>query len=290
MASLSRLLPGPLKQAIKRPLQRKFGKIELSRPYEIVIDPAYLPLAGKIAVVTGASGAIGRAIAIRLAADGAHVVAVARDAKKLQALAAEITSLGGEARWESLDLSDAVAVRVAAERLGSIDILVNNAGGSSRSKNAHIWEQTVETIDDVLAVNLRATMLTVAAFGQGMITSGRGGRIVNLGSAVGVGGLSKFSEYAAAKAGVAGFTRSAALEFGPHRVTVNCVTPGIVQRDPITHASTQQTLRKTVLPELGRAEDIAEMVGFVVGPRAGWITGQEFVVDGGRSLGLHGEP
>lgn len=289
MASIARFIPGSIKQAIKRPLERRFGKIEMARPYEIVVDPSRRPLAGRHAVVTGASGAIGRAISIRLATDGAEVTAIARDVERLEALVEEIESLGGVARSKSLDLSDADAVRTAAEQSGYVDILVNNAGGSSRGKHAYVWEQTVETIDEVLSVNLRSAMLTTAAFGRGMVKRGDGGRIVNLGSTVAVGGLSKFSEYAAAKAGVVSYTRSAALEFGPHGVTVNCVTPGIVQRDQISHANVEVTLKKSVLPTLGRAEDIAQMVGFLVGPQASWITGQEFIVDGGRSIGLHGE-
>ncbi|MBO0594577.1 SDR family oxidoreductase [Nesterenkonia sp. E16_7] len=262
----------------------------MSRPYQIVADPNWRPLAGKVAVVTGASGAIGRAITIRLAVDGAKVIALARDSEKLRTLVAEVDALGGTAEWESVDLRDSRAIREIAERLGSIDILINNAGGSSRSRNANIWDQSTETIDDVLTVNLRAPMLTVAAFGRGLLDSGPGGRIINLGSTVGVGGLPKFSDYAAAKAGVAGYTRSAALEFGPHGVTVNCVTPGIIQRGQIGPSKVEKTLKKGVLPRLGRAEDVAEMVAFIAGPHAAWITGQEIVVDGGRSIGLHGEP
>lgn len=289
MANLARLIPQTVKRAVRGPLERRFGKVEMTRPYELVIDPSRQPLVGHHAVVTGASGAIGRAISIRLAAEGARVTAVARDTKKLEELVEEIESLGGTASWQSLDLNDAEAVRSIAERLGHVDVLVNNAGGSSRAKNAYVWEQTAETIDEVLSVNLRSAMLTTGAFGRGMVERGGGGRIVNLGSTVAAGGLSKFSEYAAAKAGVVGYTRSAALELGPHGVTVNCVAPGIVQRDQISHAKVEATLKKGVLPDLGRPEDIAQMVGFLVGPHAGWITGQEFIVDGGRSIGLHGE-
>lgn len=289
MGKLARLVPRPLRREIKTRLQRRFGAIEMARPYEIVVDPAHRPLADKVAVVTGASGAIGRAIAVRLAVDGALVVAAARDIEKLHALADEISALGGATRVESVDLSDAAAVRDFASRVGPIHILVNNAGGSSRSRSAQIWEQAPETIDEVLRVNLRAAMLTTAAFGRGMIEGAAGARIINLGSTTALGGLSKFSEYAAAKAGVVGYTRSAALEFGPHGVTVNCVTPGIVQRDRISESKAASTVKRGVVPRLGRAEDIAEMVGFLAGPRAGWITGQEFVIDGGRSIGLHGE-
>src|SRR5690606_13748476 len=126
-------------------------KMEFARPYEIVLDPEHRPLTGQVAVVTGASGTIGRAIAVRLAADGARVVAVARDARKLEALMAEVAEFGGRAGWERVDLADGDAVHDLAKRVGPIDILVNNAGGSSRAKNAYVWEQSVEVIDEILA-------------------------------------------------------------------------------------------------------------------------------------------
>jgi 3-oxoacyl-[acyl-carrier protein] reductase len=281
--------PRRLKDAIKRPLERRFGRVEMSRAYEIVLNPDYRPLAGQTAVVTGASGAIGRAVAIRLAADGAHVIAVARNRNKLQELVHEITALGGSASFMVVDLTNASAVHDCASRLGPINILVNNAGGSARGNHAHIWEQATETIDEVLTVNLRAAIITTAAFGSGMLSNPSEGRIINVGSTVAVGGLARFSEYAGAKAGIVGFTRSAALEFGPHGITVNCVTPGIVQRGQIRHEAAELIVKKGVLPRLGRAEDIAECITFLAGPRGGWITGQELIVDGGRSIGLHGE-
>lgn len=282
MARLGRLLPESIKKALKRRLVR----IEVARPYEVVVDPTARPLAGKIAVVTGASGAIGRAITVRLALDGAKVTAVARDEFKLNKLAAELAELGEEIAWKSLDLADTAAIRAFSQSRGGIDILVNNAGGSARSRHSAIWHQSPETIDEILDVNLRATMHMVAAFGEQL---SQGGRIINLGSSVGVGGLAEFSEYAAAKAGVAGFTRSAALEFGPRNITVNCVSPGIVQRDEISYEIRDKTLSKAILPELGTAEDVAELITFLAGPKAGWITGQQIMVDGGRTLGLYGE-
>lgn len=289
MARVVSLIPKPLRQVAKSRLERWFGSVEMSRPYELVVAPDRRPLEGKIAVVTGASGAIGRSISIQLAMDGAEVIALARNTDKLRDLVDEITTLGGSARWDTVDLSDTSAIEQAAARIGPIDVLVNNAGGSSRRKNTYIWEQTSNTIDEILAVNLRATMITTKVFGAIMLGADRGGRIINLGSTVAVGGLAKFSEYAAAKAGVVGYTQSAALEFGPHSITVNCVTPGIVLRGEIPQKRVESTLTKSVLPRLGRAEDISQMVAFLAGPRAEWITGQEFIVDGGRSIGLHGE-
>lgn len=285
MPRLARLIPQPLKRILKRHLVQT----EMSRPYELIIDAVRRPLQGKVAVVTGASGAIGRAIAVRLATDGASVVAIARNPEKLNHLSCEITALGGDARVKCIDLTDADSIFALANELNTVDILVNSAGGSSRDRNALIWEQTPEIVDELISTNLRSVMLMTSAIGKLMVTSGVEGRIVNIGSTVAAGGLARFSEYAAAKAGVIGYTRSAALEFGPYGITVNCVTPGIIQRGVINDMAVESTLKKSVIPRLGRSEDISEMVAFLVGPRAAWITGQEFIVDGGRSIGLHGE-
>lgn len=286
MAESYRFLP----RGVRRFLRNRLIRVEMSPSYRIVAGSAQrLRLEGKTAVVTGASGAIGRAISVQLASEGARVVLVARDRSKLTALSDEIADLGGLARSESVDLGDADAIAELAASLGSVDILVNNAGGSARSQHAPIWEQRLDVLDELISVNLRAPMLTTATFGRMMIAAGLKGRIINIGSTVALGGLSRFSDYAATKLGVVGLTRSTALEFGPHGITVNCVTPGIVLRGQVTQTEIDRALSKGVLPEVGRPEDVSQMVSFLCGPEGRWITGQQFVVDGGRSLGLHGE-
>lgn len=285
MVKFTKLIPSSIKSYMRARLE----KIEMAQTYEVVIDPGRRPLAGQKAIVTGASGAIGRAISLLLAAQGAHVIAVARDAVKLNQLVFEAEELGFTMSFETVDLFAPEDIKRLATAHPDVEILVNNAGGSSRGRSAAIWEQRAEVIDEVLNINLRAKMLTAAACGGEMVRRGMGGRIINIGSTVGTGGLANFTEYAASKAGVAGFTRSAALEFGPHGVTVNCVSPGIVQRGQITRRKADLTLGKSILPRLGRAEDIASMVAFLAGPGGEWVTGQEILVDGGRALGLHGE-
>lgn len=285
MGKNGRRLLTPLVQAAKRRILR----IETSGVYKIEVGSSGGNMVGKSVVVTGATGAIGRAISVRLAAEGATIFALARESSRLESLVQEIEGLGGHIVPAMVDLRNAEDILAVCDRVGPVNVLINNAGGSARERSAPIWEQSAEVIDDVLSINLRATILCTTAFGRRMVESGSGERIINIGSTVASGGLQRLSEYAAAKAGVVGYTRSAALEFGPHGINVNCVTPGVVQRGRISFEQMEATLKQGVLPRIGRAEDISEMVAHLCGPRGSWVTGQEFVVDGGRSIGLHGE-
>lgn len=246
-------------------------------------------LSGKVALVTGGGGAIGRAISMRLAADGAEVHVLGRNAARLGAVVSEIREHGGEALCGAIDITRAHEFSEYVAGLATVDILVSNAGGSSRDQNAPFWRQSVEVIDDVLNVNLRSSILCAAAASRTMVRDGTGGRIILIGSTVGAGGKANFSDYAAAKAGLVGFTRSAAIELGPHGVCVNCVSPGIVPRGALTQRELETVHRKGVLPREGKPEDVAELVAFLASERAGFITGQEIIIDGGRSLGLRGD-
>ena len=247
---------------------------------------------GKTAVVTGASGAIGSAVAKRLAAEGATVYLGGRNKDKLDALSEAMKVNGGHGIPLVLDITDPDSVEAAAgivrERSGGPGILVNCAGGSSREHCADIIDQSTEMIDDMLGINLRGTILCTRAFGKDIVHC-PGGRIINISSVIGEKGKASFSDYAAAKAGIIGFTRSVAQEFGVQGVTVNCVSPGYIQRGEFREDRLPYLLNSNFLHKIGCAEDVASAVAFLASEESGFITGQNLCVDGGRSLGLHGD-
>ncbi|WP_244930154.1 SDR family NAD(P)-dependent oxidoreductase [Nocardioides sp. W7] len=247
------------------------------------------PLAGKVAVVTGGSGALGRAICIRLATHGAHVHVLGRDAARLSDVIREIESLDGSAEAHQVDLLSDAAVTAFFAGVPNLDILVNNAGGSSREAHALLWEQSLDVIDEIVATNLRAAMMCTMRASATMVASGSPGSILLIGSTVGVGGKARFSDYAATKAALFGYTRSAALELGPMGVTINCLSPGVIPRGDLLESEITKERAKNVLGRIGTSEDVAELASFLVSDRAAFITGQNFIVDGGRSLGLFGD-
>ena len=259
----------------------------MARPYEVRVDPSP-ELHGLLAVVTGGSGAIGRAISLRLALSGAAVHVVGRSTARLDAVVAEIRGHGGTAHVARVDLEDDEAVARFFASLPRVDILVNCAGGSARGEHAPVWDQSLEVVDRILAVNLRGAISCVRAATPKMIDQ-RSGRIISVGSIIGSAGKAGFADYAAAKAGLTGYMRSAAIELGPYGVTVNLVSPGIVPRGQPTQDELERVKGTNVLGAVGHEEDVAEAVGFLASPRARFITGQELAVDGGRSLGLRGD-
>jgi 3-oxoacyl-[acyl-carrier protein] reductase len=266
---------------------RRPTKVEMARPYMVRLDPPP-ELDGLLAVVTGGSGAIGRAISLRLAISGAEVHVLGRSTARLDEVVGEIRELGGTAHAAQVDLEDDEAVARFFASLPTVDILVNCAGGSARGDHAPVWEQSLEVVDRILSVNLRAAISCVRAATPRMIAQ-RSGRIISVGSVIGSTGKARFADYAAAKAGLTGYMKSAAIELGPFGVTVNLVSPGIVPRGRPTQDELERVKRTNVLGAIGREEDVAEAVGFLASPRAWFITGQELAVDGGRSLGLRGD-
>jgi 3-oxoacyl-[acyl-carrier protein] reductase len=280
---------------IRRKLARFFADtpppLAVTVPYQIRVGTADR-LGGQVAIVAGGSGAIGRAICCRLAAEGAMVFVGGTSAARTTAVVAEIERLGGRARPLALDVTDEGAIAAAfasvAAGEGRIDIFVNSAGGSAREAHARLVDQDTGVIDEVLAVNLRGAILCCREAAKAMLPHRRG-RIVNISSVIGERGKAGFAEYAAAKAGVIGFTRSLAMELGPHGITANCVSPGIVQRGTVGADELERLRRTNWMSGYGRPEDIAGMVAYVVSDEAGFATGQNFIVDGGRSLGLKGD-
>ena len=234
--------------------------------------------------MTGASRGIGRAIAARLAADGRHVVAVSRSAGDLETLVGEIADAGGSAEFRTCDVGDggevSSLVESAAEAHGRLDILVNNAGVT---RDGLLLRMSDEDFDTVLNVNLRSAFVACRAAARPMMR-GKFGRIVNVGSVSGLTGNAGQANYAAAKAGLVGLTRTIAKELGAKGITANVIAPGFIETDMT--AALPDAVREQVLPQIplrrfGRVEDIAAAVAFATSDEAGYMTAQVLVVDGG---------
>ncbi|MCI6751947.1 MAG: 3-oxoacyl-[acyl-carrier-protein] reductase [Selenomonas bovis] len=245
-------------------------------------------LDGKTALVTGASRGIGRAIALRLAAEGASVaINYAGNTAKAEETKAAIEAAGGKAALFQADVSDSAQVEqmVAAvtEEFGTIDILVNNAG---ITRDGLLMRMKEEDFDAVLDTNLKGIFHVTKAVSKLMMKK-RAGRIVNMASVVGIMGNAGQTNYAAAKAGVIGFTKSAAREFAARGITVNAVAPGFIATDmtaAMPEKAKEATLAAIPLRRMGEPEDVANAVAFLVSDQASYITGQVVKVDGGMVM------
>lgn len=291
MNSLKKLIPQGVKRRLKRFLGQYSSSVQVAVPYEIRLTTPDR-LKGQVAIITGGSGAIGRSICCQLAAEGATVYVCGMSEGKISAVISEIAGLGGNAHARKLDVSSEAAIVATisevAERHGRIDILVNCAGGSARDDHAAIIDQETSVIDNILNINLRGAILCVREAAKLMTRAGYG-RIINISSIIGDRGKANFAEYAASKAGIIAFTKSIAMELGKSGITANCVSPGIVQRGEITGADLERLKATNWLGTYGKPEDIAAMVSYLASEQASFITGQNFIVDGGRSLGLKGD-
>lgn len=245
-----------------------------------------LDLTGRVAIVTGASRGIGRAVALRLGAAGAAVVAAARE-RHADAVVAEIVGFGGRAEAASVDVTDAASVDrmvgLALERLGRVDVLVSNAG---IARDQLLLRMKREDWDAVLATNLTAAFTCTQAVLRPMIKQ-RSGRIVCLGSVVGQTGNAGQASYAASKAGLVGFAKALAREVASRGITVNVVAPGLIDTD-MTRALAAETREawaaQIPLGRLGAPEDVAAAVCFLASDEASYITGQVLAVNGGMYM------
>ena len=243
-------------------------------------------LTGKVAIVTGASRGIGKSIAVLLASNGATVVAAAREDHASETVS-EITAAGGHAETASLDVTQAseieALVTATVKRHGSVDILINNAG-IARDQLALRMKRS--DWDAVIVTNLTASFLCSQAVLKPMIRK-RSGRIVNISSVVGQMGNAGQVNYAASKAGLIGLTKSLAREVASRNITVNAVTPGLIDTDmskDILGKAQDSWKEQIPLGRMGTTTDVAVAVCFLVSDEASYITGQVISVDGGYKV------
>jgi 3-oxoacyl-[acyl-carrier protein] reductase len=234
--------------------------------------------------VTGASRGIGRSIAERLAADGRLVVLVSRSAESLETVRDGIAEAGGTAEVRACDVSDSEALSGLLEEVasthGRLDVLVNNAG---ITRDGLILRMSDADFDDVVRTNLRSAFVACRAAARPMMR-GRFGRIVNIGSVTGIIGNAGQANYAAAKAGLIGLTKTLARELGSKGITANVVAPGFVETSMIEQLPQQmkdEVARQLPVRRFGQPREIAHAVSYVASDDAGYLTGQVIVVDGG---------
>jgi len=242
------------------------------------------PLAGRVAIVTGGSRGIGLAAAALLAEDGAAVIVSGRDADRLARASTEIEALGATVLGVVADAASREdvdrLVDTAKDRFGRIDILVNNAG---MTRDGLLLRMKDADWDEVLQVNLRGAFLALRAVAKVMVRQ-KSGRIINIASAAGAMGNAGQVNYSAAKAGLIGMTKAAARELAHWGILVNAIAPGLIDTDLVAAvpAEARETLLAQVpLKRIGTGRDVAEMVRFLAGDGAAYVTGQVFHVNGG---------
>lgn len=245
-----------------------------------------IDLSGQVALVTGASRGLGKAMALAFGANGAMVACAARSEDKLKETVAEIEAAGGKAVLATCDVSDRESVDKVVDDLveknEKIDILVNNAG---ITRDTLLPRMSDEEWDDVIATNLRSAFLMSRAASRYMMRA-RYGRIINITSVSGLIGNPGQTNYSASKAGLIGLTRSLSRELAGRKVTINAVAPGFIESDmtaALGDAVKDEAKKRIPAKRLGTAEEVASAVLYLASPDASYITGQVLTVDGGMT-------
>jgi 3-oxoacyl-[acyl-carrier protein] reductase len=244
-------------------------------------------LEGKVGIVTGAGGYIGRAISLAFAREGAKVALCDRSREGMERVASEISSIGGEARIYEVDVAKAEEVEDVVSRIysdfGGLDILVNNAG---IARDNLILRMKEEEWDQVIAVNLKGAFNFTKAVSRYFLKQ-RWGRIINISSVVGITGNVGQANYAASKAGLIGLTKATARELGSRGITANAVAPGFIAgglTEALSQELKERMLERIPLGRFGTAEDVANLVLFLASDEASYITGQVISIDGGMAM------
>ena len=244
-------------------------------------------LENKIALVTGAGRGIGKAIALKFASEGADVICVSRTEENSKQTADEVKALGRNAWAFAIDVADSASVdagiKSILEAAGRVDILVNNAGVT---RDGLLMRMSEEDWDTVLNTNLRGAFLFVKALTRSFFKQ-RSGAVINVASVIGLIGNAGQANYAASKAGLIGFTKSAAREMAPRGITVNAIAPGFIETDmtgALRDDIRDEILKKIPLGAMGQVEDIANAALFLASASGRYVTGQVLTVDGGMVM------
>ena len=244
-------------------------------------------LENKVAVVTGAGRGIGKAIALRLAGEGATIAACGRTPANVESTAGEIVKAGGKATAYAVDVANSAQVTETCEKIlkefGRVDVLVNNAG---ITRDQLLLRMTDAEWDAVLDTNLKGAFCFTRTISRAMLKQ-RSGRIINITSIIGLTGNAGQSNYAASKAGLIGFTKSVARELASRGITANAVAPGFIvteMTDGLGEPAREVLKTRIALGRLGTAEDVAHVVLFLASDLAAYVTGQVITVDGGLAM------
>ena len=248
-------------------------------------------LEGKVAIVTGGSGAIGSAICFRLAMEGAIVIVCGRNKEKIDEVLEQIKRNKGKADGLIIDVTNYDEIEKKFNEIyikyKKIDILVNNAGGSARDKCKYLNEQDIKVVNNIIETNLLSAIYCSKIAEKYMLQSNYG-KIINIGSTTGVQGNIANSEYSAAKSGLIGFTKSLAMEIGKNNINVNMVSPGRINQIMFDKVIGKVKDNGSWIEKKGETDDVAKLISFLVSDDSDFITGQNIIIDGGRTLGLKG--